>query len=74
MGTEQKPTKAELEAEIEELRHSVGETVEALGYKLDVKARARDRVSSMPKGVPIAVAAVVVLGIGVLVWRRRGGR
>lgn len=71
MSTEQGPSKAELEAEIHELRRSVGETVEALTYKLDVKARAQDRVRAVPRAVPIAVAAAVTAGLGLWWWRRR---
>lgn len=71
MSTEQKPTKAELEAEIEELRHAVGATVEELSHRLDVKARVSAKVRSVPRTVPLAAAAVLVLGLGVVVWRRR---
>lgn len=71
MSTEQGPSKTELEAEIHELRRSVGETVEALTYKLDVKARAQDRVRAVPRTVPIAVAVAVTAGLGLWWWRRR---
>lgn len=71
MSTEQKQTKAELEAEIEELRHAVGETVEELTHRLDVKARAKAKVRSVSPAVPIGVAAALVVGIGLIVWRRR---
>lgn len=71
MSTDQKPTKAELEAEIERLRHDVGATVEELTHRLDVKARVSARVRSVPPAVPLAVAAVCAVGIGLLIWRRR---
>ena len=75
-----------LEAEIEAARQQLGETVAALGYKLDVKTRARRSVAegtervkgslTGPDGrlrpeVPAAGAAAVVLVVGLIVWRRR---
>jgi hypothetical protein len=66
------PSKAELEAEIAELRHSVGETVDALSQKLDVKTRAKERMRDVPPAVPAGAAAVIVLGVGIWLWRRRG--
>jgi hypothetical protein len=68
----QSPSKEELEAEIVELRHSVGDTVDALSQKLDVKSRAKERVRSVPPAVPAGVAAVIALGVGIWLWRRRG--
>jgi hypothetical protein len=68
MTTDQTPSKEELEAEITELRQSVGETVDALSRRLDVKGRAR----SVPTAVPVGIAAAVVAGIGFWLWRRRG--
>jgi ElaB/YqjD/DUF883 family membrane-anchored ribosome-binding protein len=70
VSTEQKPTKEQLEAEIEDLRHSVGDTVEALTYRLDVKERAKDRIRAVPSYVPIGLAAAVATGIGLWLWRR----
>jgi ElaB/YqjD/DUF883 family membrane-anchored ribosome-binding protein len=37
----------EIRADIERTRGEMGETVEALGYKTDVKSRARDKVSGV---------------------------
>ena len=70
MSTEQKPSKEQLEAEIEDLRHAVGDTVEALTYRLDVKARAKDRVRAVPSYVPVGIAAVAAIAIGFRLWRR----
>jgi ElaB/YqjD/DUF883 family membrane-anchored ribosome-binding protein len=67
---EQKQTKEQLEAEIEELRHSVGDTVEALTYRLDVKARAKDRVRAIPPYVRIGIGAAAATGLGLWLWRR----
>ncbi len=66
----QHPTKAELEAEIERLRHSVGDTVEALTHRMDVKARAREKVRATPPAVPIGVAVALAAGLGLWLWRR----
>jgi len=70
VSTEQKQTKEQLEAEIEGLRHSVGDTVEALTYRLDVKARAKDRVRAVPPYVRIGIGAAVATGLGFWLWRR----
>ncbi len=64
------PSKAELEAEIGQLRHSVGETVEELTYRLDVKSRTKDRIRATPPAVPIGVAVALAAGIGLWLWRR----
>lgn len=70
MSTDQKPTKADLEADIRQLRHSVGDTVEALTYRLDVKSRTKDRIRSVPVAVPIGAAAALAAGLGLWLWRR----
>ena len=75
MSTDHTPTpttKAELEAEIHDLRHSVGDTVEALTYRLDVKSRAKDKVRAIPSYVPAGIAAAAVVGIALWLWRRDG--
>jgi ElaB/YqjD/DUF883 family membrane-anchored ribosome-binding protein len=64
-------TKQELEAEIEELRDDLGDTVEALSRRLDVKARVKDRLRRTSPAVPVAAAAVVGVTVALLVWRRR---
>jgi chromosome segregation ATPase len=43
--TDQKPDIEQIQADIEQTRQELGETVEALTFKLDVKARARDRLN-----------------------------
>jgi ElaB/YqjD/DUF883 family membrane-anchored ribosome-binding protein len=42
---EHKPDVEELQAEIEQTREQLGETVDALTAKLDVKSRAKDRLN-----------------------------
>lgn len=64
-------TKAELEAEIAQLRHSVGDSVEALTYRLDVKSRAKNRIREIPPAVPVGAATALALGLGLWLWRRR---
>lgn len=72
---------ADLEAQIEEQRDHLAETVDQLSHKLDVKSQAKERakraVDRTTTGIgtprPELVAAavgVVVLG-GLLVWWRR---
>jgi hypothetical protein len=71
--------RARLEAEIRQTRRELGETVEALSHRLDVKSRLRSKVEDggravrsnpLPVGAAVAVALVTVVGI--VVWRRRG--
>lgn len=77
----------DIEADIERTREELGETVGALSAKLDVKGRAkqqavetRERLAAKSKetkdlvrdkpAVP-AIAALALMTIGVVVWRRR---
>lgn len=70
-------TKAEIEADIEATREQLGDTVEALTRKLDVKTRTKDKVGettahvkenpAVPAGVALGLVVLVVL----VVWRRR---
>jgi hypothetical protein len=71
-----KPSIEELRAEIKQTRAELGETVQALAAKADVKARARDQLE-IAKGrarelpVPLVLAgAVAIVGI-ILVVRGR---
>ena len=61
----------DLEQEIKETREHLGETVDALAAKLDVKTRAQDKVAETDKR---PILAIVVLAVGVLaaarVWPR----
>ncbi len=45
-GQNEKPSVAELQADIEQTREQLGETVDALTAKLDVKTRAKDRLAT----------------------------
>ena len=57
----------ELQADIEQTRHQLGATVEAIAGKVDVVGRAR---SAAPR---LAIAAVLggLTIIGIVWWRRR---
>ena len=79
-----KPTIDELRAEIKQTRAELGETVQALAAKADVKARARDQVevarqrareavtaSPVPMALVVAGVAAVVGIILVMRGRRR---
>lgn len=79
---EPKPTVDELRAEIKQTRADLGETVQALAAKADVKARAKDQVeiakvrareavATSPVPLPLVLAGLVaVVGI-ILVVRGR---
>jgi MYXO-CTERM domain-containing protein len=75
----------DLQADIEDTRADLGDTARALTDKLDVKARAGDAVNdakarvvdtattpdgSVKPALPVA-AAVALLLLGIVVWRRR---
>jgi MYXO-CTERM domain-containing protein len=62
----------DLERDIELTREHLGETVDALAAKLDVKSRAQDAVSEADnrKIAGFAIAAALVVG-ALLLWRRR---
>ena len=62
------PTREQLEAEITATRSELGDTVEALTHKLDIKTRARRRAQQVPIAVPIGA---VVLAVALVLWRRR---
>lgn len=62
---------SDLEQEIKDTREHLGETVDALAAKLDVKTRAQEKVAETDKR-PFAAVAVLAAGIAaaVLVWPR----
>ena len=58
-----------LEADIARQRDELAATVDELQYRLDVKARAKERVQEQPLvlgGIAVAVIAVV----GLVIWRK----
>jgi hypothetical protein len=74
-------TAQEREQEIERTREHLGETIDELAGKADVKARARARAAGVSDRVrqsqvlqrrwPLAVAAGVLIAGALLIWRRR---
>ncbi len=70
-----KQTPEQIAAEIEATRERLGETVEALGAKADVKGRVSHRAQSVRERHGTALLAggvgALVLVVGVVVWRRR---
>ena len=65
----------EIQADIEQTRDQLGETVDALSHKLNVKEQAEHKVSQLraetPPAVPVAIAGAVAAVLGVVIWRRR---
>jgi len=74
-------TTQEVEQEIERTRAHLGETIDALAGRTDVKARARARAAELSDRVrqsqvlqrrwPLAVAAGVLIAGSVIIRRRR---
>lgn len=72
-------TAEELQQEIEQTRQQLGQTVDELAAKTDVKARARAKVTEVSGRVrrselvqsrwPVALAAGVLIAGSVAVWR-----
>jgi hypothetical protein len=72
-------TAEELHQEIEQTRQRLGETVDELAAKTDVKARARAKAAKMSGRVrrsqllqrrwPVALAAGVLIAGSVAIWR-----
>lgn len=71
-----RPEEAALEAEIERTREDLAETVHRVAARLDVTTRLRQRAASVNDGAAIgagalAVAAAVLVAVGVRRWRGR---
>jgi hypothetical protein len=72
---------ADLEAEIEEQREHLADTVDQLAHKLDVKAQAKERAEDLknrmttddgkPRPAVYATVAGVLMATGLFVWWRR---
>lgn len=62
---------SDLEQEIRQTREHLGETVDALAAKLDVKSRAQDKVARTDKR-PFAAALVLAAGVAAaaVLWPR----
>ena len=83
-GTGAAPTRdpAAIEADIEATREQLGRTVDELAARLDVPSRAKERVlrsrdtavetyRESPPAVLGAVAALLTVVVGVVVWRKK---
>jgi hypothetical protein len=76
-------TAEELQQEIEQTRQQLGQTVDELAAKTDVKARARAKAAEVSGRVrrsqlvqrrwPVALAAGVLIAGSVAVWRWKKG-
>ena len=76
-------TAEELQQEIEQTRQQLGQTVDELAAKTDVKARARAAATEVSGRVrrsqlvqrrwPLALAAGVLIAGSVAAWRRKKG-
>ena len=73
--TPSSPEVARLQADLEQTRQRLAETVDALGAKLDVKTRAGEKAAQLKeeRSTEIAVAGGMALAllIALVVWRRR---
>lgn len=77
-------SKEQIEADIEATRVQLGQTVDELSHRLDVKSRLKEQVQAGREqatrqlqeqpAIPIAAAAGVVLLMAMMVWRRRRKR
>ena len=65
----------EIQADIEQTRHQLSETVDALSHKLNVKEQATNKAVEIrektPPAVPVGVAVAIAAVIGLVIWRRR---
>lgn len=66
-----KATKGQIEQDIEQTREALGDTVDELAARLDVKSRAAGAVRSNPVLYGGVAAALVAGLVGLVVWRRR---
>jgi F0F1-type ATP synthase assembly protein I len=64
-------TPEQIEAEIEVQRAQLADTVDQLTQKLDVKAQAKARISSIPPMTYAAFACAAILVGGLVGWRGR---
>ncbi|HEY7051068.1 MAG TPA: DUF3618 domain-containing protein [Mycobacterium sp.] len=65
----------DIRADIEQTRHQLGQTVESLTEKMNVKQQARYKAAELrektPPAVPIGVLVAVAAVVGLVIWRRR---
>ncbi|MCW2695029.1 MAG: hypothetical protein JWR62_114 [Modestobacter sp.] len=78
------PDPAAIQAEIERTRDHLGRTIDAIGYRLDVRNKAREplyrardtAVETYRESPPVALGAVAVVAavVGLVIRRRRRRR
>ncbi|MCB0942015.1 MAG: DUF3618 domain-containing protein [Mycobacterium sp.] len=61
----------EIEADIERTRAELGAAASAVAAKLDVPARARQKIEPVRRNAAPIVAVAGVVVVGLFVWRRR---
>ncbi len=65
----------DIQADIDRTRRELGDTVEALSAKLDVKEQARQKAAVVKERttpvVPLVAVALIAATVGLLIWRRR---
>lgn len=68
-------SKEEIEADLAETRDHLAETVDALGHKLDVKSRSRDKAVELKENhgreLVLGGVALVVVLVGLRVWKAK---
>jgi LPXTG-motif cell wall-anchored protein len=60
-----------LRDEIEQTREHLGDTVEQLAAKADVKKQAQAEAARLGERVPVAVGALVAALAALIIWKRR---
>jgi hypothetical protein len=75
------PDPAAIQAEIERTRDHLGRTIDQIGYRLDVRAKAREPlyrardtvVETYHESPPLVLGAVALVSavVGLVIWRRR---
>jgi ribosome-binding protein aMBF1 (putative translation factor) len=68
--SETETTKEQLQAEIDQTREQLGETVEQLAAKADVKARVQPKVEEAKSRAPVVLGAAAALLVAVVLVRR----
>lgn len=77
-ATEPEPeprSKEEIEADLAETREHLAETVDALGHKLDVKTRSRDKAVELKENhgreLVLGGAALIAVIVVIRVWKAK---
>jgi uncharacterized protein DUF3618 len=81
MSGSRQPDPAAIQAEIERARDHLGRTIDEIGYRLDVRNKAREPlyrardtvVETYRESPPLVLGAVALVSVvvGLVIWRRR---